>query len=51
MYKYLNGDVVAFSTQSSSYTNYTISYIFNVSNVTPGGSYLFHHVLVATSTF
>lgn len=51
MYKYQKGDVVAFSSQSSSYTNYTISYIFNISHVTPGGSYLFHHVLVATSTF
>ena len=50
-YKYLKGDVVAMSNQSTSYTNFTISYIFNVSNVTPGGSYLFHHVLVATSTF
>jgi len=51
LYKYQKGDVVAMSTQSSSYTNYTISYILNVSNVTPGGSYLFRHVLVATSTF
>jgi hypothetical protein len=51
LYKYQKGDVVAFSSQSSSYTNYTISYIFNVSHVTPGGDYLFHHVLVATSTF
>lgn len=51
LYKYQKGDVVAMSSQSSSYTNYTISYIFNVSNVTPGGSYLFRHVLVATSTF
>lgn len=50
-YKYLKGDVVAFSTQSTSYTNFTVSYVFNVSNVTPGGSYVFHHVLVATSTF
>ena len=51
LYKYLKGDVVAMSAQSSSYTSYTISYIFNISHVTPGGSYLFHHVLVATSTF
>ena len=51
LYKYQKGDVVAMSSQSSSYTNYTVSYIFNVSNVTPGGSYIFRHVLVATSTF
>lgn len=51
LYKYATGDVIAQSYQSSSYTNYTISYIFNISNVTPGGSYLLQHDLVATSTF
>ncbi len=51
LYKYVKGDVVALSSASSSYTNYTVSYIFNVSNVTPGGTYTFHHVLVATATY
>lgn len=51
MYKYVKGDVVALSNLSTSYTNYTISYIFNISNVTPGGTYVLHHDLVATSTF
>lgn len=50
-YKYAKGDVIAQSYQSSSYTNYTISYIFNISNVTPGGSYVLQHDLVATATF
>ncbi len=50
-YKYAKGDVVAQSYLSTSYTNYTIAYLFNISNVTPGGSYLLKHDLVATSTF
>jgi hypothetical protein len=51
LYKYGEGDVIALSTKSSSQTTFTISYIFNISNVTPGGTYTFHHVLVATSTY
>ena len=50
-YKYVKGDTVAFSNSSTSTTNYTVSYVFNVNNVTPGGTYVFHHVLVATSTY
>lgn len=50
-YKYTKGDIVAFSNSSSSTTNYTVSYIFNVSNVSPGGTYTMNHVLVATATF
>ena len=51
MYKYQKGDIVAQSNSSSSATDYTISYIFNISNVTPGGVYTMHHVLVATATY
>ena len=51
LYKYNQGDTIAFSNQSSGQTTYTISYIFNISNVTPGGTYVFNHVLIATSTF
>lgn len=50
-YKYLKGETVAYSTSSSSATDYTASYIFNVSNVTPGGAYVLRHVLVATATY
>lgn len=50
-YKYVKGDTAAFSTASSSATTYTASYIFNVSNVTPGGAYVMRHVLVATATY
>ncbi len=51
MYVYRKNDVIAYSNSSSSYTDYTISYIFNISSVTPGGTYEMHHVLVATSTY
>lgn len=38
-YKYIDGDIVARSYSSSGQTNYTISMILNISNVTPGGQY------------
>lgn len=50
-YHYAKGDVVAFSNKSTSDTQYTISYLFNISHVTPGGTYELHHVLVATATY
>jgi hypothetical protein len=51
LYSYVQGQVVALSSKSTSQTTYTISYIFNISNLTPGGVYTFHHVLVATATY
>lgn len=51
LFKYVKGDTVAQSTKSSGETDYTISYLFNISNVTAAGQYTFNHVLVATSTF
>lgn len=50
-YKYVKGDVIASSTKSSGETDYTMSYIFNISNTTAGGAYTMQHVLVATSTY
>jgi hypothetical protein len=38
-FQYNDGDVVAQSLESSGQTEYTISMIFNISNVTPGGQY------------
>lgn len=51
VYMYNQGDTLAYSTKSSSYSKYTISYIFNISHITPGGTYTFNHVLVATGTY
>jgi hypothetical protein len=48
---YRDGDAIAFSPKSSGDTRYTISYIFNISNVTPAGTYTMAQSLVATSTF
>ena len=50
-YKYVPGDTIAYSNSSSGETDYTISYIYNISNITPGGTYDFNDVLVATATF
>jgi hypothetical protein len=51
LFKYVNGDTIADSTQSSSVMQYTISYIFNIAVATPPGQYNFTHVLVATATY
>lgn len=50
-FKYTSGDTIAFSTSSSSYTLYTLSYVMNVSGVTPGGLYTTAQTVVATATF
>ncbi len=51
LYKYVAGDTIASSSKSSGETDYTLSYIYNISNLTPGGYYTFNDVLVATATF
>jgi hypothetical protein len=50
-FKYVDGDAIASSSTSSGETDYTISYIFNISSLTPGGTFVENHVLVATSTY
>jgi hypothetical protein len=50
-YKYVNDDVIAQSTKSSGETDYTISYILNISTVTPAGRYTMNHNIVATGTY
>jgi hypothetical protein len=50
-FKYIKGDTVASSSQSTGETDYTISFIYNISNLTPNGEYRFSGELVATSTF
>ena len=51
LYQYVAGSTIADSTSSSGETDYTISYIYNISNLTPGGTYTFNDVLVAAATF
>lgn len=50
-FKYINGDTIAYSIRSSSDTTYTISYLFNISPVTPAGTYTMQHSIVATATY
>ena len=51
VYKYQRGDIVASANSSSSVTDYTVSYVFDISNVTPSGEYVFRHNLVAVGTY
>lgn len=53
-FKYTKGDVIAKSDPAEyswGRTDYTISYVINIANLTPAGLYEMNHVLVATSTF
>jgi hypothetical protein len=51
VYKYVKGDTIASATKSSGTTQYTVTYLINISNATKAGHYTFNHVIVATSTF
>lgn len=50
-YKYNQYDLIARSDKSSGETDFTISYIMNISNTTPGGTYNFAQNLVVTATY
>lgn len=50
-FMYNNGDVIAYSNKSSGETDYTITYMYNISGTTPTGNYIFNDILVATSTY
>ncbi|HUD03585.1 MAG TPA: hypothetical protein VMR51_02240 [Patescibacteria group bacterium] len=50
-YKYAKGDSIAASNSSSGETDYTISYIYNITSYTPAGQYAFVHVLICMATF
>lgn len=51
LFKYVKDDIIARSIKSTSVTTYTVSYIFNISPRTAGGTYTFNHILVATGTY
>lgn len=50
-YRYVNGDTVAQAPESSGETLYTISYIVNVSSLTPGGQYSNNQTILCTGTY
>lgn len=51
LFKYIKGNTIAYSSKSSGITDYTVSYIYNISSTTPAGQYLFNHIMVATGTY
>lgn len=51
VFKFASGDVIAGSDQSSGFTIYTLSYIANISSVTPAGEYNTAQTVVATATY
>lgn len=50
-YRFVSGETIATSPKSSGVTNYTISYIVNVSSLTQGGQYSSNQVIICTGTF
>lgn len=50
-YRYVNGENIATAPKSSGQTDYTISYIINIANTTPGGAYSGNQVIVCTGTY
>lgn len=50
-FRYASGESIAEATKSSGQTDYTISYIVNVSTSTPGGSYSGNQTLVCIGTY
>jgi hypothetical protein len=50
-YRYVSGETIASAPKSSGQTTYTISYIVNVTSLTPGGQYASNQTLICTGTF
>lgn len=50
-YKFAKNDVIARSDKSSGQTDFTISYIYNISALSPAGSYIFNQDLVVVGTY
>lgn len=50
-YRFVSGEIIASAPKSSGTTLYTISYIVNVSNMTPGGRYTCGQTLIVTGTY
>lgn len=48
---YSNGDTIASSPKSSGQITYTISYMVNVGDLTPGGQYASNQSIICTGTF
>ena len=51
LFRYVKGDPVASSDRSTGETDYTVSFIYNINNLTPDGQYQYNGTFVATSTY
>lgn len=51
VYRYIPGDVIARSDKSSGRTDYTISYMYNISGTTPAGTYDYTQDIVVVATY
>ena len=51
LFKYVKGDVIASSPRSTGETDYTVSFIYNIDDLTADGQYNFSGTFVATSTY
>ncbi|HUC96133.1 MAG TPA: hypothetical protein VMR16_00510 [Candidatus Saccharimonadales bacterium] len=50
-YRFVSGETIAQAAKSSGATNYTISYLVNVTDFTPGGAYTANQTIVVTGTY
>ncbi len=50
-YRYVDGDIIAQSNTSSGVTNYTVSYLVNISSITPAGTYVYRSSVNVVATY
>lgn len=50
-FRYVSGETIVTAPKSSGVTDYTISYLVNVSDLTPGGKYTSNQTLIVTGTY
>ena len=50
-YRYVSGETIASAPKSSGLTVYTISYLVNVSSLTPAGQYVTNQTIICTGTY
>jgi len=50
-YRYISGETIAQAPKSSGVTTYTMSYLVNVGNLTPGGQYTSNQQIIVTGTY
>lgn len=50
-YRYVSGETIASAPKSSGVTIYTISYLINVTSLTPGGQYTSNQTIIVTGTY